>query len=355
MRGAIIGDIVGSRFEFDSDFKSKDFDLFHDDCKFTDDTTMTCAVADWIMSGDDLSALPKQMLSRYIEHGRHRSYGVMFEQWLTSWDQKPYCSFGNGAAMRISPIMLAHTGQIDKTFRTVENITAVSHSHQEGIRGAVAVAGCMLLAHHGAPTQTLREFARRCGYTLDKNVDEIRKDYSFDESCQGTVPQAITCAIEAADFEDAIRNAVSIGGDSDTVAAITGSIAEQLFKLPEEGELWTKAKEYLPPSILKAVKEYDSYSFEVGFAYSRPEQGPTEIDEILNWVDSWRHSLWRYPDGMGTNPGEPRNEEEVPEKNWLSLQAEKARRSGAYQGLKERRDRPPDLTAWNEIMKGEED
>ena len=367
MRGAIIGDIIGSRFEFDHDFKSKDFELFHDDCKFTDDTAMTCAVADWIMSRADLGALPAQMRSRYIEHGRHRSYGVMFEKWLNSEDHKP--SFESGAATRISPILLAHTGKLDKTFRMVESITAVSHKHQEGIRGAVAVAGCILLAHHSAPTPTLREFTRRCGYTLDKNVDEIRKEYSFDETCQGTVPQAIICALEATDFEDAIRNAVSIGGDSDTIAAITGSIAEQVFKLPEEGGLWTKAKEYLPPSILKAVKKYDSYSFEVGFAYSRPEEGPSEIDEIMNWVDSWRHSLWRYPDGMRANVNEAKNEKHQiskvligtrtaqqdgqPENNSWARRAEQARRSGAYQSLKERRDRSPDLTAWHEIMSGD--
>jgi len=254
MKGAIIGDIVGSRFEFDSSFKSKDFELFHNDCKFTDDTAMTCAVADWILSPENVSELPAAMLNRYVMHGKDRSYGGGFEQWLNTWERGPYCSFGNGAAMRISPALLVSSVGVRPMLEAVEQITGVSHNHPEGMRGAMTTAGAILTGHLGGKPKDLLRFGRACGYDMSMTVDEIREDYSFDESCQGTVPQALICVAEAVDFEDAIRNAVSLGGDSDTLAAIAGSIAERFFGEP--WELWLAARKYLPDSIWNVEKTF---------------------------------------------------------------------------------------------------
>jgi ADP-ribosyl-[dinitrogen reductase] hydrolase len=250
MIGAIAGDIIGSRFEFNN-LKSKDFELFHSDCRFTDDTVLTVAVAEWLMDGADL---PELFLKWYIRCGRHRSYGGMFERWLLQWKKEPYNSFGNGAAMRVSACAWAKD-DLASVLDLAKQSAEVTHNHPEGIKGAQATAHAILMARQGNNAQSIRDaISGTYGYDLSESVDDIREWYYFNETCQGTVPQAVICALEAVSFEDAIRNAISIGGDSDTVAAITGSIAEGLFGVPDE--VVEKARSYLSGEIIEVLDRF---------------------------------------------------------------------------------------------------
>ncbi len=249
MIGAIAGDIIGSIYEFNN-IKTKDFPLFGEGCCFTDDTVLTIAVAEWSLNGGDLAA-------RLVDYGRrypHLSYGGMFQRWLHGHERKPYNSYGNGSAMRVSPVAWIASDE-DQAAALAKSSAEVTHNHPEGIKGAQAVALAIWLALHQTPAEDIRAvITERFGYDLTESVDSIREWYRFDETCQGTVPQAIICALDATDFEDAIRNAISIGGDSDTVAAITGSIAEALFGVPEEIE--TKARSYLTGDLLEVVDRF---------------------------------------------------------------------------------------------------
>ncbi len=264
MLGAIVGDIVGSVYEWNN-IKTKDFPLFRDDCFFTDDTVMTCAVAEAIMNGgekDDFIDAMKKYGRMYPDAG----YGGRFGAWLMSNTREPYGSYGNGSAMRVSPCawlmncgFTARTGLWPSNGREgAERSAAVTHNHPEGIKGALAVTDAIFMCRfyfggyyedYGHPIndqpdeikKRIREhIEREHGYDLSKTLDEIRPNYRFDETCQGSVPQAIIAFLESTDFEDAIRNAVSIGGDSDTIAAITGSIAEAAWGIPE----WIRKKAY---------------------------------------------------------------------------------------------------------------
>ncbi len=236
MLGAIIGDIVGSRFEWHNR-KTKKFKLFTDDCHPTDDSVMTMAVA-WafIKADDDFSNL-KEMTVKYLKRfGReypHAGYGGRFKKWLRSGDTEPYNSFGNGAAMRVSPAAWVATDLPEaKTLSMI--VTRTTHDHPEGIKGAEATTAAIFLAREGKTKEEIKEYICENYYDIDFTLDEIRDEYSFDVTCQGSVPQALEAFFESTDFEDAIRNAVSIGGDSDTIAAITGSIAEAYYGIPEE-------------------------------------------------------------------------------------------------------------------------
>lgn len=242
MLGAIIGDIVGSVYEFDN-IKTKDFPLFRDDSTFTDDTVCTVAVADILLNRKDPTATLVAWCREYPGVG----YGDRFVKWFDLPWQEPYNSYGNGAAMRVSPAaFLAET--LEEALHSAQRVTEITHNHPEGIKGAKATAHAVYLARHGIPVITIREvITTSYGYDLSQTVDEIREDYDFYESCQKTVPQAITCALEATDFEDAIRNAISIGGDSDTIAAIAGGIAEARFGVPES--IAKQAWVYLPPDM----------------------------------------------------------------------------------------------------------
>ena len=233
--GAIAGDVVGSVYEFHN-VKTQDFPLLVDESTFTDDSVMTLAVADGLMSAFDggepiTSALVRSMQElgrRYPGAG----YGGRFERWLASRSPQPYNSWGNGSAMRVSPAAWACD-----TLETAELIAAetakVTHNHPEGIRGAQATAACILLSRTGESNEAIAEYVRdRFGYALDFTLEEIRAGYSFDVSCQGSVPQAIEAFLESDGFEDSIRKAVSIGGDSDTIAAITASIAQGRYGIP---------------------------------------------------------------------------------------------------------------------------
>lgn len=264
MIGAIVGDVVGSVYEWHN-IKTKDFPLFRKDCHFTDDTVMTCAVAEGIMNGgstDDFVDAIKKFGRMYPNAG----YGGHFRQWLFSDDREPYNSYGNGSAMRVSPCawmmdcgFCARTGLWPENGREGAKRSAeVTHNHPEGIKGALAVTDAIFMCRYyfggfygdyeapinDNPTEIKRRIKehieREHGYDLSRSLDEIRPGYHFDVSCQGSVPEAIIAFLESTDFEDAIRNAVSIGGDSDTIAAITGSIAEAAYGIPD----WIKEKAY---------------------------------------------------------------------------------------------------------------
>ena len=229
MIGAIVGDMVGSIYEFEN-HKSKEFPLFGEFSAFTDDTLCTIAVADCLIANGD----PAEYLRRWGLRYEKLGYGNHYRRWLKRDDLGPYGSFGNGAAMRVSPAAFLATS-IDKARGNAVRVTEVTHNHPEGIKGALATTDAIWMAFEGAAPEAIRgHIAQTYYYDMNRSVDSIRPDYEFDESCQGTVPEAIICALEAIDFEDAIRNAVSIGGDSDTVACITGSIAEARFGVPQE-------------------------------------------------------------------------------------------------------------------------
>lgn len=232
MLGAIVGDVIGSVHEFDAP-KTKDFPLFGSRSTFTDDTVLTVAVADWILTGRDLVDLFHDYVGAYPGRG----YGGMFRQWALSRRREPYQSYGNGSAMRVSPVGFAFD-RIEEVIDAAQGTAAVTHDHPEGVRGAQAAAAATFLARRERDREVIRrEVENRFGYDLGRSLDEIRPDYRFNETCQETVPQAITAFLESASFEDAIRNAISLGGDADTLACIAGGIAEAYYGVPEELEI----------------------------------------------------------------------------------------------------------------------
>src|SRR5215469_16808161 len=227
MIGAIAGDIIGSVYEFEG-IKSKQFDLFSPDCCFTDDTVLTVALAESILTGNDYASLMRTYYRRYPDAG----YGGLFHQWAQAGESRPYNSWGNGAAMRISAVGFAFD-TLDEVLVRASEYTAVTHNHTEGIKGAQATAAAIFLARTGNTKADIKHYTTAAfHYDLSRSVDELRPGYGFDESCQGTVPQAIVCFLESTDFEDAIRNAISLGGDSDTLACITGGIAQAYYGVP---------------------------------------------------------------------------------------------------------------------------
>jgi ADP-ribosylglycohydrolase len=240
MLGAIIGDIVGSVYEFNN-YRAKDFQpLFHKKAFFTDDTVCTVAVADALINHRDPAVALRDWGRRYWDNG---GWGQRFALWIATDDMGPYNSLGNGAAMRVSPVGLL-AGSVEEAIALSDKVTGVTHNHEEGMRGAAATAVSIYLARKGVPVEVIRmDIAKRFGYNMSATVDEIRPGYRYNERSQDTVPQALTCAFEAVDFEDAIRNSISIGGDSDTIAAIAGGVAEARFGIPEN--IATQAWAYL--------------------------------------------------------------------------------------------------------------
>ena len=224
MLGAIAGDIIGSIYE-GSPIKTKAFPLFHPHCRFTDDTVLTVAVAYAILEGKPYEQSLREIGLRYPEAG----YGGSFLRWLQSAKPEPYYSWGNGAAMRVSPVGFAFHTEARVLFEA-EKTTVITHNHPEGIKGAQATALAVFLARKGMSKEEIRlRISKAFDYDVSRTLNDIRPDYTFDISCQGTVPEAIIAFLESRSYEDAIRNAISLGGDSDTLACITGGIAEAFY------------------------------------------------------------------------------------------------------------------------------
>ena len=233
MLGAIVGDVIGSFFEH-SRLKVYDFDLFYPWSKFTDDTVMTLAVAEWLMSSDDKS---KDDLVRIMQDfGRkypRAGYGSSFNAWLWCENPQPYNSWGNGSAMRVSPVGL-YADTLDEALALARITAEVSHNHPAGVAGAQAVAAAVWMARNGYSKDEIREYIMcKFNYDLTRTIDEIRPTYQWDVSCQGSVPESIICFLEGKDFEDVVRLAVSLGGDADTMACIAGSIAACVYHIPK--------------------------------------------------------------------------------------------------------------------------
>ena len=241
MWGAVIGDIAGSRFE-GSRGGPKDFELFHRLCTYTDDTVCTAAVADIILN----DRRPDSTLQRWCRRHPGRGYGGFFREWIGSAEPAPYGSFGNGAAMRVSPVALLYRARpLEQALASSDRVTEITHDHPEGIKGARAVTEAIWLALRGESAEAVRgEITARYGYNLERTVEGIRPSHRFDVTCQGTVPTALICAFESTSLEDAVRNAVSLGGDADTLAAIAGTVGEALHGLPE-GLVRTARERYL--------------------------------------------------------------------------------------------------------------
>lgn len=250
MLGSIVGDIVGSIYEF-SNHRFKDFPLFGEDCKFTDDTVLTIAVADCLMKNGNYTEYIKNYARKYTGRG----YGGRFRQWVSSDSMEPYNSWGNGSAMRVSAVGFAYN-DLATIMLEAQRSAEVTHNHPQGIRGAQATAVAIFMARQGQSKQEIREtIAQSFGYNLNRTVDEIRPVYVFDESCQGTVPEAIIAFLESTDFEDAIRNAVSLGGDTDTLTCITGGIAEAFYGgVPKD--IADKALSYLDDNMHNIVENF---------------------------------------------------------------------------------------------------
>lgn len=259
MIGAILGDIVGSIYEFDN-IKTKDFELFDKECFFTDDSVMTIAIAEALMQYEsidenNIEEFKEKLIDVIHEIGIKYpdcGYGGHFLMWIILNDRTPYNSYGNGSAMRVSSV-----GWFAKSLEETEiiaKVTAeVSHNHPEGVKGAVATAGAVFLARMGATIDEIKKYISKY-YTIDFTIDEIRPTYDYDITCQGTVPQAMQAFFESENFEDAIRNAISIGGDSDTLAAITGAVAEAYYGIPDD--LKETALSYLDDRLLDIIERF---------------------------------------------------------------------------------------------------
>ncbi len=257
MLGAIIGDIVGSRFEWHN-HRSKEFEFFHPRCFFTDDSVMSLAIAKALLEcKEDYSNLSEKAVEYMQSIGRNYpdcGYGGHFYDWMFSDYPRPYGSYGNGAAMRVSACGFV-ANSLEEAIELSKKVTEVTHNHPEGMKGAEATTVAIYLAKSGKDILEIKDYIRKHYYPLNFALDEIRDTYRFNETCQETVPQAIEAFLESSSFEDAIRNAISIGGDSDTLAAITGGIAEAYYGIPLE--MRKKALTYLDERLLKIVMEFE--------------------------------------------------------------------------------------------------
>lgn len=247
MLGSIAGDIIGSVYEHDN-IKTTEFELFGRECRFTDDSVLTAATADAIMSGSDYTTKYKEYYSYYPKAG----YGKKFIHWANSDSTEPYGSFGNGSAMRVSPVAYAFD-TLEKVLAEAEKSAAATHNHPEGIKGAQAVAAAIFMGRNGSEKNEIKTYIEtNFKYDLDRSINSIRRGYRFDVSCHGSVPQAIRAFIESKDFESAVRLAVSIGGDTDTIACMAGGIAEAYYNgIPEEVK--TKALEKLDDRLKRVT------------------------------------------------------------------------------------------------------
>ena len=260
MYGAILGDMIGSPYEFDRGSKTKDFPLFSKNSTFTDDTVMTIAVAEAFLGApDDEEQIRRRLIRSMQEFGKRYPYagfGGMFRFWLKSNDPKPYGSYGNGSAMRVSSVAWLYDDL--QTVRRMARLSAeVTHNHPEGIKGAEATASAIFLARTGSTKAEIRAYIEEnFQYDLSRTCDEIRPGYRHVESCQETVPEAITAFLEGESFEDVIRTAVSLGGDCDTLTAIAGSIAEGFYGVPDM--LKEECLRRLPQDLRAVLQNFDN-------------------------------------------------------------------------------------------------
>ncbi len=261
MYGAILGDIIGSPYEFDQGGKTKEFPLFVPESRFTDDTVMTVAVAETLMDTDpqDAGRLRDALVASMRKWGGrypHAGYGCRFGLWLRAAQPEPYGSYGNGSAMRVSSVGWLYES-LSETRRVARLTAEVTHNHPEGVKGAEATASAIFLARTGSSKEEIRSFVvREFAYDLSRTCDEIRPGYRHNESCQKTVPEAITAFLEGQDFEDVIRTAVSLGGDCDTLTCIAGSIAEAFYGVP--AALKAECAARLPEDMRAVLARFDT-------------------------------------------------------------------------------------------------
>ena len=256
MIGAIIGDVAGSRFEW-ANHRAKDFEMFHRKCHPTDDSVMSLAVAQAILQrGDDREALSENAAACMQKLGRAYDvgYGRGFKRWIWLEDPRPYNSFGNGSAMRVGPCGFA-AGSLEEAKELSAAVTCVTHNHPEGMKGAEAIAAAVYLARSGMDKEGIREFIQDSYYRLHFTIDGIRDSYKFEVSCQGSVPVALEAFFESVDFEDAVRTAISVGGDSDTIAAMAGAVAEAYYGVPED--MIRSVIRYLDQALLEILCEFE--------------------------------------------------------------------------------------------------
>ena len=285
LMGAVLGDIAGSIYEFNPR-KSTDIDLQDKRMDYTDDTIMTIAVADWILN--DKKHTKKGLVTRMQEWGRKYpnpmgAYGGMFSQWLTSKNPKPYNSWGNGAAMRVATVGFAFS-TLEETLEVAKKSAEVTHNHPEGIKGAQATAAAIFMARTGCSKEDIRRYISvNFGYDLNRNCDDIRPNYSFDGSCQGTVPESIIAFLDSKDYEDALRLCISLGGDADTMGAITGAIAGAYYgTMPYALHEFGMAK--LPDDIKDVLSKFDYNHGRMVSCYWRPPEYNAE--ELIRKVQS---------------------------------------------------------------------
>lgn len=251
MIGAIIGDIIGSVYEWQN-IKRTDFDLYDPKCRWTDDTVLTIATADAVLHKKNYAEAYKEWGRRYP----HAGYGSMFSSWLRIDNLEAYNSYGNGSAMRVSPVGWAFN-DLQEVLAEAERSASATHNHEFGIHGAQAVASGVFLARQGKSKKEIKEYiADNFLYDLNRTLDSIRPDYRFDVTCQGSVPEAIIAFLESKDFEDAIRKAISLGGDSDTISCITSGLAQAYYgEMPNE--LVEFARKRLPKNMLEVVEAFE--------------------------------------------------------------------------------------------------
>jgi len=252
MLGAVAGDIIGSYYEFHK-IKTKEFELFHPQSRFTDDTTLSMAIAKSILDNEPYLDNVVDFGLRYFDVG----YGSGFKKWLKGNEHLPYNSWGNGSAMRVSAVAWAFDNE-DKVLEEAKKSAEITHNHPEGVKGAEATALAIFMARKGETKERIREeVSERFEYNLNRTVDEIRPDYKFEVSCAKSVPESIICFLDSDSFEDTIRNAISLGGDADTMGAIAGSIAEAYYGIPKEIE--EKIYKYLPDEFIEILEKLKKY------------------------------------------------------------------------------------------------
>ncbi len=262
MYGALLGDMIGAPFEFDRGSKTKEFPLFSWGTHFTDDSVMTIAVAEALMDSagkadDEVKANLVASMQKWGHRYPNAGYGGMFYRWLRKKNPKPYGSFGNGSAMRVSSAGWLYDS-LEETRKYARLSSEVTHDHPEGIKGAEAIAAAIFLARKGSSKEEIREYViREFGYDLSRTCDQIRPDYYHVETCQETVPEAITAFMEGNDFEDVIRTAVSLGGDCDTLTCIAASIAEAFYGVPQEMKV--ECRKRTPEDMLKVLDRFDQH------------------------------------------------------------------------------------------------